>query len=121
MQVDRRTGMHAFQQEIAAFAERKAAELSEARRRVALRLSCGMDLPDPAQADRATTMDALGKARRAMKRERMKALHRHWSYDLNRHIALKEACDEMERALGLAGGAQSIAANENGARRRRRR
>ena len=78
-------------------------------------------MPDPAQADRATTMDALGKARRAMKRERMKALHRHWSYDLNRHIALKEACDEMERELGLAGGVQSIAANENGARRRRRR
>lgn len=48
--------MHAFQQEIAAFAERKAAELSEARRRVALRLSCGMDLPDPAQADCSRTL-----------------------------------------------------------------
>ncbi len=113
--------MHAFQQEIAAFAERKAAELSEARRRVALRLSCGIDLPNPSLTDRAATMEALSKARRAMKRERMKALHRHWSYDLNRHIALKEACDEMERALGHAVKVHGIASDENGARRRRRR
>ena len=36
----------------------------------------------------------------AIRRERAKAQARHWSYDLNRHIALKTARDSLRRELG---------------------
>lgn len=35
----------------------------------------------------------------ALRRERAKSVARHWSYDLNRHIALKRARDEILSVL----------------------
>ena len=32
---------------------------------------------------------------RAIERERLRGMRRHWSYDLNRHIALKQALDSL--------------------------
>lgn len=112
--------MDLMRREIAAFRHRKIGETLQARQRVALRLSCGLDLPENIDADRETTKATLARIHRAIQRERMKALRQHWSYDLDRHIALKLAYDDIRRSLGLdvpkicrEGG------NENGARRRR--
>ena len=112
--------MDLMRQEIAAFRHRKTAETLQARQRVALRLSCGLDLPENIDVDPDTTKATLARIQRAMQRERMKALRQHWSYDLDRHIALKLAYDDMRRSLGL--DVPKICRegrNDNGARRRR--
>ena len=38
-----------------------------------------------------------------IERERQRGMRKHWSYDLNRHIALKQALDRLRPAeLGVA-------------------
>lgn len=108
---------------MAAFLARKDAERSEARQRVAFRLSCGLDLPDFARAERSELTQGLAKVRRAIQRERMKAARAHWSYDLNRHIALKQARDALRQSLGEPATDVSDERSDqskNGAQRRRR-
>ena len=115
--------MESLQQDIAAFLARKDAEIAEAGQRVALRLSCGLDLPDFARADRHELTQSLARIRRAIQRERMKAARAHWSYDLNRHIALKQAHDALRQSLGEPADDVSderSGQSKNGARRRRR-
>lgn len=89
--------------EISAFRRGRAAEAEEARMRVALQLGCGVDL-DAALAASPTERQRLAIALdRRVERERLKGLARHWSYDLNRHIALKRAADRL-RAKVQSGG-----------------
>ncbi len=78
-----------------AFLRRKEAEIADGRQRVALRLLVGVDLDDmlgmpDCERDRMTA-----RLKRALERERQRGLRRHWSYDLNRHIALKQALDRL--------------------------
>ena len=61
----------------------------------ALQCVCGLDLAATMKADAATRTAALRPHRPACERERMKGLAGHWSYDLNRHIALKQAADRL--------------------------
>ncbi len=62
-----------------------------AARRVAMRLLVGVDIEDI----EALTADGRGqlllRVKRLIERERLKGAQRHWSYDLNRHIALADA------------------------------
>jgi hypothetical protein len=54
--------------------------------------------------DRETALSASGedakrvrvKLERLIERERLRGMRRHWSYDLNRHIALKQALDRIK-------------------------
>jgi len=70
-----------------------------------------------ADASPATTRLILSRLRRALRAERNRARSGHWSYDLNRHIALAQAYRaERERAEGGAG----IEPGERPAARRRR-
>jgi hypothetical protein len=52
-------------------------------------------------------------------------MRRHWSYDLNRHIALKQALDLLrerqpgQKRLGATAGVPAARTKQNGARRRR--
>lgn len=48
-------------------------------------------------AERALLKRRIG---RLLERERMRGLGRHWSYDLNRHIALKQALDSLADPAG---------------------
>ena len=89
---------HEFQEEARMFQANRLAEVSDARQRAALQLCCGIDL---GQMELATTEDRTGLVRRierAIERERLKGNRRHWSYDLNRHIALKQALDRFRQA-----------------------
>jgi hypothetical protein len=62
---------------------------------VALQCLCGIDLVDVMKADLPRRAAALGRIARMLERERMKGLAGHWAYDLNRHIALKQAADRL--------------------------
>ncbi|WP_367193768.1 hypothetical protein [Amorphus sp. 3PC139-8] len=43
----------------------------------------------------------LTRLRRAIRAERQRGIAGHWSYDLNRHIALKQAVDLLQQRHGL--------------------
>jgi hypothetical protein len=89
--------MRDFSEEIRAFKARKAEERAAAGQLVAFRLAMGIDLDEGLNAAGDTRQALIAKLKRLIERERMKGLRRHWSYDLNRHIALKQALD------GIAG------------------
>jgi hypothetical protein len=61
----------------------------------ALQCICGLDLAATMKADAATRAVALNRIDRLVERERIRGLAGHWSYDLNRHIALKQAGERL--------------------------
>lgn len=75
------------------FTKRKANDHDFARSIVALQLACGIDLVQARSACSEKRAQMLVKVVLALKKERQKGLSRHWSYDLNRHIALKQVLD----------------------------
>jgi hypothetical protein len=108
--------MHGFRREIKDFKERKAQETAHARQIAALHLACGIDLAAALEAGPAEKLKLAGRLERAIERERLKGLRRHWSYDLNRHIALKQGLDRLRGTKPRPAKARK----QNGARRRRR-
>jgi len=78
-----------------AFIQGKSEEAAEARQRAALLLLAGFDLDKTRKLDGAEREVALRKLARLIERERLKGARRHWSYDLNRHIALKQAFEAL--------------------------
>lgn len=96
----------------------KVRQAAEARQRAALQLACGLDLDALSAADAPARRAALGRVERALERERLKAALSHWSYDLNRHIALAEARNAL-RGDAAEIGRRGNAGKQNGARRRR--
>jgi hypothetical protein len=60
-----------------------------------LRLCCGIDVEELEQSDSVHRLKLVGRIERAIKRERLKGARMHWSYDLNRHIALKQLLDRF--------------------------
>lgn len=83
--------------EKAAFQSRKSKETSDARAAAALQLSCGIDFFAALEAPDRARMEICKRIERLLRRERLRGLHKHWSYDLNRHIALKQARDRLAR------------------------
>ena len=90
--------MQGLKQEALKFRAEKSAETADARQRAALRLCCGIDLDQLEQADPERRAGLVSRIQRAIERERLKGTRRHWSYDLNRHIALKQALDRFRPA-----------------------
>jgi len=68
----------------------------EARQRAALQLVCGIDLAAALASVGAERAQKRSRILRALERERLKGLRKHWNYDLNRHIALKQALDRLD-------------------------
>ena len=87
--------MSGIVEEIRAFKARKSALEAQARGLVALRLIPGVDLPAALGAGRSEAIEIIKRVERLIERERLKGLRRHWAYDLNRHIALKQALDQL--------------------------
>ena len=80
-----------IEREAAHLVQAKETRAAAARQRFALHILCGIDMDAVMAARPAERRHAAGLVERRLKRERLKGLNGHWSYDLNRHIALKQA------------------------------
>jgi hypothetical protein len=87
--------MRSFAEEIRAFRTEKAAEVRDAAQLAAFRIATGIDLSEALRASGAERQLVVDRLKRLIERERLKGANRHWSYDLNRHIALKQALDRL--------------------------
>ena len=86
-----------------AHGERQRARERQAARMVAFRLATGLDLETAIASSGAELSRAILRVERLLERERQRGWARHWSYDLNRHIALSEALGELRLAAGRCG------------------
>jgi hypothetical protein len=77
------------------FRAAKMRTAGEAAQRVALQLLCGVDVDRIGDLPGARRLALLRRLDRTLERERLKGLVGHWSYDLNRHIALRQARDAI--------------------------
>lgn len=84
-----------LQREIAAFKTAREMEAARARQLAALQLACHVDLGVALNAEGRKQLAV--RLERMIERERQRGVRKHWSYDLNRHIALKEALDGLTR------------------------
>ena len=89
--------MHRLADQIADYRQEKEKISAEARQRAALFLTCGIDLAEALSASAAERERIVARLQRLIERERIKGARRHWSYDLNRHIAMKQALDRLRR------------------------
>lgn len=72
------------------FIEKRKEEHLQAAQSFALQISCGIDLSQITASSAEKKASIAAKLNRLIKRERLKGLNKHWSYDINRHIALKQ-------------------------------
>ena len=116
--------MNDIRNQARSFGMQKTAEIENARQLVALHLACGIDLATALAAEPELKRKVIGRVERVIERERLKGIRGHWSYDLNRHIALKQALDRLIGAVEPIGSHDARPAKrtpkQNGARRRRR-
>ena len=92
--------MSGFRREIAAFLEEKQSRVAEARQMAALQIACHFDLAEAISADPEARSRIVLRLERTIERERQRGIRKHWSYDLNRHIALKQALDKLRAMDG---------------------
>ncbi|MGB3539645.1 MAG: cytoplasmic protein [Mesorhizobium sp.] len=117
--------MQRLQEEAKAFGTQKLATIMQASRLAATQLVCGIDLSAALAAENEVQVRYIRRIERVIERERLKGMRRHWSYDLNRHIALKQALDLLrerqpgQKRLCTAASESAVRTKQNGARRRR--
>lgn len=75
----------------------KLQEQANAIQRASLQIIVGIDIDTLKTASLSEQRSTAQKLKRLIERERIKGLKGHWSYDLNRHIALKQTLDQLER------------------------
>jgi hypothetical protein len=92
-----------FAETINLFHAAKAKADKAARYRMTLRLVFGTDLEE-VEAASPERLDRLERRMvRRLERERLNGARGHWSYDLNRHIAIKLTLDFVRERMGLQG------------------
>ena len=91
--------MLAIEAEISAAIAARERSARHACARAALQLACGVDLDTALASSHEARVDLVARVRRRLERERLKGLSRHWSYDLNRHIAIKSALDMIAASM----------------------
>lgn len=87
--------MNPLQDELRAFLARRKADQVHAAQIAAFFLISGIDLDEALNAPPARQRLIRIRLERLLERERLRGGARHWSYDLNRHIALKQALDRL--------------------------
>jgi hypothetical protein len=87
--------MHRLKEEMAAFLATKENRTTEARQIAAVQLACHIDLSGALESDAATRARIVVDLKRKIERERLRGTRGHWSYDINRHIALKQALERL--------------------------
>lgn len=110
--------MRDIRNEIRDFLTAGAIARANAAQLAAVQCLCGIDLAVMMKADAPTRGAALNRVDRLIERERLKGLAGHWSYDLNRHIALKQAADRLRGVTGAAALVPSPCARSPYAKRR---
>jgi hypothetical protein len=93
--------MSGLLKEIGAFKAQKMSREMNARQHAAFRLISGIDLSAALEAGPREAAEIIRRVERLIERERLKGLCRHWAYDLNRHIALKQALEQLRRGHSL--------------------
>ncbi len=84
-------------EEVLAFGRARKNEREEAAQLAGLFLASGIDLRQALELAGEARTAVIGRIERLLERERLRGLARHWSYDLNRHIAIKQALDRLRR------------------------
>lgn len=84
-------GQSLLKRERALFVAQQEIERRAATQRAALKLLCGLDLDTVLAGGEKVRRDAVAKVKRLLRREQLKGWRRHYAYDINRHIALKQA------------------------------
>lgn len=92
--------MVSFANDIDVFMTARKAARDEARQNAAFFLMSGLDLQEALCTGPEEKRRILLRIERMIERERLKGSRRHWSYDLNRHIALKQAADRLRNDAG---------------------
>ena len=82
-------------EDIRRFRESKDEEVAHARHLVAFFCATGIDLAAALTAPKAERSRLQLRLERMIERERLRGVRRHWSYDLNRHISLKQSLDRL--------------------------
>jgi hypothetical protein len=82
-----------------AFLAEKEKRASEARQRLVLQILCNTDLEQLIGSDDESKSRLCRRLKRLVERERLKGAAGHWSYDLNRHIGLKQALDTLKNSM----------------------
>ena len=86
-----------------AFLATKDNERNLARQRAALQILCGVDLDAISMQDEENKAHMCRRLKRLIERERLKGVKGHWSYDLNRHIGLKQALNSLKASASKTG------------------
>lgn len=86
----------ALEQARKTFLAKRERDRMSAMQRVALQIMAGIDIDRMMHASEPEKQHAARRLTRLIERERLKGTNGHWSYDLNRHIALKQALDRLE-------------------------
>ncbi|MBA8876712.1 cytoplasmic protein [Phyllobacterium myrsinacearum] len=84
-----------------AFLAAREAERNTTRQRIALQILCGDDLDAMTTCSTADKLSYCRRLKRLIERERIKGGKGHWSYDLNRHIGLKQALDTLKKSIQI--------------------
>lgn len=88
--------MTALGEEARRYLSTKRQAEQDARQTAAFFLASGIDLAWALGAAPEEKAAIRLRLRRLLERERLKGAARHWSYDINRHIALKQVLDRLE-------------------------
>ncbi len=88
--------MHRIKQEPTAFLAAKEIRTTESRQIAAVQIACHIDLSIALNSDAETRARIVVQLARKIERERLRGASGHWSYDINRHIALKQAMEQLK-------------------------
>jgi hypothetical protein len=91
--------MSGLSEEARHYFEQQTARRKHTARMVAFRLATGVDLDKVLGSAPAELQRTVIRLERLLERERLRGCARHWTYDLNRHIALGEALGQLRAAL----------------------
>ena len=103
-----------LQYEREVFIENRKEDALQAAQSFALQMTCGIDLRQMTTSSTEKKASIAAKLNRLIKRERLKGLNKHWSYDINRHIALKQVQIRILNMIAKDTGAHSDVHQKNG-------
>lgn len=112
--------MKPLEAEVQTFIESKESRHAFSTQLAALFLTSGIDLGEALRATPPRRREIRLRVERLIERERLRGAAQHWSYDLNRHIALKQALRRLADLDVATQTGSGHTINDTGGTRRRR-